>query len=72
MAPKKKRRPRPKEYKTRHIPRKNKTTTKQGMAEYMRQYMRMRRAEEKLAVMRLDETLGIDLKKLQRVQRPPR
>jgi len=69
--------PRPKSYKTRKIPRKHKTTTKQGFNEYMRKYMRIRRAEQKKGVdalckMNLQQTLGIDLKKLKRLQRPPK
>ena len=67
---------RPSSYKSRKIPRKHKTTTKEGFNEYMRKYMRIRRAElkkgaERLSQMSLEQSLGMDLKKLQKVQRSP-
>jgi hypothetical protein len=65
--------PRPVRYKRRRIltAESPKTTTRQGKNDYMRDYMRIRRAEQKqgmdaLCKMDLQRTLGMDLRKLGR------
>lgn len=55
-----------KSYKSRDIPRSQKTTTKEGFNEYMKEYMRIKRAEQKLCQIDLAKAVGLQTKRIKK------